>query len=736
MAREWQPVSSFDPLPREPAAIAGDGTMGPRSVLRDWTTTRGAVLWEGTADLVGSFPGFAHWGSRAESVRLTLTDHFLLVDEATEYGFGLPIGWLSAAQPLIGVEPIATEAGDHLRICYLDGNQVRGFTLRVRGGRFGGRSSRRANQLRSAAISLGLASTSPANDLLLPPEHDLSLDWDEFATYESEPVVWTGRAAMPVGSGLESAVCDVWLTSGSLIWGASSRAGIYRIATDSLAGITAAETPANEPVVYWTVGGSYQMHVDLPMIFSRPGRDNRNPATHESLIELLEGMGHRVDGPASAPQPWRIPAEIMGAPVPEAPTTDIAPPDHSTPGAIGSGDARSVDRSERRGGSRRHLLEDGLLPERPPYTLPRSTPRPWGPRVERGDGNGPSIETTAGAFESEPEHRERPADTPEPVIDRLRLWPPAVPRRQSQPVSEDAAAMLVRRPRVQATTTEEFLASEQAARAAAQVDMQNTTESDQGPGPASLPERGIVVRFRRPPAVDAGLTGIVQRASGTASARSTSSFAVPTTEPVMPSVAAVTADDTVVESSTDIQPLVATQESAAAERSSDASTIAGMAPARKAAGDASRDTSDGHSDAAFVAEPSYPALTARTGSSESISTTRHSHLSEIVRAASEIDAWLSIALSVLNRAEVGTGLPVVGSTAPILSRAMSEITAAVVSGELSPRTAETHRTAITRSADTTERLRSLLDLHAGGYLTPRELESRREALLGRPITTD
>ncbi len=739
MAHEWQLASSFDPIPREIEAIPGDASVWSRSVARNWSATRGAVLWEGTADLVGSFPGFAHWGSRAESVHLTLTDHFLLVDEATDYGFGLPIGWLSAAQALTGVEPISTEAGDHLRICYLDGNQVRGFTLRVRGGRFGGRSGRRANQLRTAAMSLGLASTTPATDLLLPPEHDLSLDWDDFATHESEPVVWTGRAAMPVGRGLESASCDVWLTSSSLIWGASSRAGIYRIATDILVGLTAAETPAHEPVVYWTVSGSHQMHVDVPMIFPRPGRNDPDPAAHGSLIELLEGLGHRVGRPDSAPQPWRAPPEVPRTPEPDVPAVDIDHPDRSSPGAVEPGDARTVDGSGRTRANRRRLLEDGLFPERVPHPLPRSTPLPWGQHVERVDADIPSTETLAGASGSALEHPERPADPPEPASDRLRLWPPAVPRHSRHPVGGDAAAMLVRRPRIRATTTEEFLASEQAARAAAQINVQNMVDSD--PTPASLPERGIIVRFRRPPAVVAGPTGTVQRATETDAAHSTSSLVVPTTEPVMTAIAGLSAADGIVGSSPGLPRFVATEVlETTSERSTGAPTIAGAAPrggAEEAVfGEPSDGPFDGASAAMTLPEPSYPALTARTGSTETSDTAGHSYLQGMRSAMSAIDDLLNVARLALNQPDEGTARPVVGSTAPFLSRAMSEIAAAVVSGELTDYAAATHRTAITRSADTTERLRSLLDLHAGGYLTRHDLESRGEALLGRPIITD
>ena len=67
----------------------------------------------------------------------------------------------------------------------------------------------------------------------------------------------------------------------------------------------------------------------------------------------------------------------------------------------------------------------------------------------------------------------------------------------------------------------------------------------------------------------------------------------------------------------------------------------------------------------------------------------------------------------------------------LLRSAMAELDHAVVSREISAQAAQTHRQAITRTADTTERLRSLMDLYARGYLTPAELASRRESLLGR-----
>ncbi len=740
MAREWQPASSFSLMPNQSEAAAGDSLALSRSVSRNWSATRGAVLWEGAVDLAGSFPGFANWGSRAQSVHLTLTDRYLLVDEGTHYGFGLPIGWLSAAQALTGVEPVATETDDHLRVCYLDGNRVRGFSLRVRGGRFGSRSARRANLLRSAAISLGLASTTPSADLLLPPEHDLSLDWDDFASYESEPVIWSGRAAMPVGSGLESSLCDVWLTSASLIWGASSRAGIYRIATGSLAAIMTAETPGYEPVIYWTVGGSHQTHVDLPMIFARPDRNDPELATRESLVALLESHGHQIDSPASPPQPW-LPvidtphtAESAVSPAPEGnpvlassrlPESVQIATDHVT---------RSVE------ASRRRLMDDGLFPERVPPTLPRSSPRPWGDRVERVGDEAPSsnppddLSTSPIPVDPSPEQKD-------PVSDHLRVWPPAVPRRKTPPSSRDATAMLVRRPRVRATTTEEFLASEQAARAAASDDpstgptIETTPESEIAAVRPARPERGVMVRFRRPETAVAGLVETIQRASDTVVARSTSSFRVARTESGNESTYLLALESGIGNRAPIQRPAEPSEDAAgqADRRSATAPVVPdGEFPKPTVAGSMSiamTGTSqiDDPTGIGAACQAQRDAVTAQA---------EPSHLTMMRSAQSMIDAQLAIASRSLEQSPSRSDQPEIAATAPILTRALTELEAAITAGELTSLAAESHRDAITRSADTAERLRSLLDLYAREYLSLPELVSRREALLGRACITN
>lgn len=729
MAREWQPASSFSVLPQEIDAIAGDTSAWSRSVARNWSATRGAVLWEGPVSLAGSFPGFAVWGSRAASVHMTLTDHFLLVDEGTDYGFGLPIGWLSAAQTLTGVEPISLEVGDHLRVCYLDGSRVRGFTVRVRGGRFGSRSSRRANQLRAAAMSLGLASSTPSTNLLLPPEYDLSLNWDEFAFYESEPVIWSGRAVMPTGSGLESGVCDVWLTSASLIWGASSRAGICRIPTASLAAITATETPNSEDALYWTVTGSHQTQVDLPMIFQRSALSSDGSTPRECLLAVLEGLGHQVNAPTDPPQPWRTRIEsgrvLEAVSVPmDASTTDI---EMATD--VPSSEADGTQTPDRPRASRRRLLEDGLFPDRVPQSLPRSTPLPWGKHVER-PGSDAIIPETTSAVSPPTSHVPglRPTAS-EPNADRLRIWPAAVPRRQSQPLEKDAAGMLVRRPQVRPTTTEEFLASERAARAAVADSKRNSSIPVESPVPSS--ERGIIVRFHRPQAALADLARSVQRSTEPDAARSTASFAVPKPEP---------------SASGTTSPANAVAPVLEAPGLPEANTVA---LSREAPGDVHDETA-GMAVTIISEQPStrspsgmpatipcdespYSVVAAQAAPQTPVGPSGRA-IDRMRSALAGIDQQLSEAISTLEGLDTPiasrVARPDIGATTPFLTKAIAEIALAVQCGELGEQAAETHRAAIIRSADTTERLHSLLDLHARGYLTAAEIRQRRQALLG------
>ncbi|CAA9575827.1 MAG: hypothetical protein AVDCRST_MAG33-3042 [uncultured Thermomicrobiales bacterium] len=747
MAREWQPAPSVGLTEQNGLPAASDRVGGPVALQRldtTWSLDRGAVLWEGTVDLLGSFPGFALRGGQAQSVHLCLTDRFLLVDEPSDRGFGLPIGWLTAVQALTGVEPIALESGDRLRVCYVDGNRVRGFMVRVRGGRFGRNAARRANQLRSAATSLGLASPTPSTDLLLPPEHDLSLDWDDFAAHEHEPVIWTGRATMPVASGLQPAGCDVWLTDTSLIWGATARAGIFRLATATLTGITVAGTPGGDPIVYWSVGGTHHTQVDLPMTFTRLDRAGRDADPHRSLLAVLEEHGYRLDVPATAPQPWRTTPHLIHR---SATVTDRPSVVKRVPGATDAttGHDQTVPEnlapSQPVEGNRRLLPDDGLFPERTVPSLPRSRPLPWGDRVER-----PEEEPRTGPVPTDdPGEGGAPRETSQPttadVADpgRVRIWPSATPRRAAMPSGIDSTAMPVQRPPVRATTTEEFLAAERKARELAARAPVAIAPSPH-PAPAPTPGRGVMVRFRGP--------GSGPTVPGPESGSTMGGMAIGTTppsaNPVPPARLAPDLDG--IAPTPDGQIItnaVLTGPDSSPPRLDDGEQSASpgrpMSPGPNetlvrspAPGDPDPQIPDpAAADGPALEELDGPAAPIATGTGSGSAAPDDTALDRMRSILVRMDERLALAIAGINDPDRHTVVAATPPLALLLRSAMTELDRAVGDGHLSAQAAQTHRLAITRSADTTERLGSLLDLYARGYLTPAELSTRRESLLGR-----
>lgn len=764
MAREWR-FSPSQGLPQSDDPDVNNSAKQSLSLDRNWSATRGAVLWEGRADLAGSFPGFTSRGVRAQSVHLTLTDHFLLVDEMTDDGFGLPIGWLSAAHALTGVEPVRLDAGDRLRICYVDGSHVRGFTVRIRGGRFGARANRRANQLRAAVLSLGLASPTPSMDLLLPPEHDLALDWDDFASYEDEPVVWTGQVAMPIGNGLEFATCDVWLTDASLIWGAKSRAGIYRISTSSVVAITSAMTSSQTPVIFWSVEGSRRTLIDLPMVLGQSDREEPDATVPESLLDVLERQGHTISLPPATPQPWRSPVDgvfpltrpIAGVAID---AVGLEPGDDGAeqPTPVGQ---KALPRARMSQPIRPQSLDDGPFPERPPASLPTSTPRPWGARVERistEPASGSSAEATAGTEQRSVRGASMTAEGGEP--DQPRIWSPTIARHQHSS-ERGAAAKYARRLPDRAASTEEFLANEQALRDAERRARQTAAEGQPETDGATmstrdrtLASRGVIVRFRPPEMAVAGLDQYARRSAELAAVESSTSgvgtsWEGPRTPPSQRPSGGI--DVATLLSETREAGLVsgdgclptpgeaptsgdADPGSASSEGSGEGFT---SVPAETATvtGEAVEVTAEPESCPASLVDqidtPTLPAGEPEGSPEEFPSAVAATHLDSMRAALSSIDDQLAILVEAVH--QVDQPRPALaGPIAPSLRVALNALDQGVAAGEIGVRAADTHRQTITRTADTIERLRSLLDLYARGYVTAEEIEERRQALLGRP----
>lgn len=698
MAREWHAVFSAG-TPAERATWSPPDH--PQDIRRSWSGDRGTVLWQGAVDLVGSFPGFAPWGSQAEAVHLTVTDMYILVEEATEFGFGLPIGWLSAAQSATGQEPVSLDAGHWLRISYRDQRAVRQFALRARGGRFGSKTARLAEQLRLVFARMGLAGVTTAGNGL-PASLQLTIGWDEFAQYEHEPVVWGGRATMPTGAGNTAAACEIWLTDQSLIWSTQGRGDIHRIALDAVVGITPAEVPGGQPVpaLYWTVTGPGPRQTDLLMAFSPPGGEASGQLERNVLVTLLSQRGIREIAATLPPQPWWQPIEIARAtgiatpPASRGIQNTVANEPHD--GAVVPAPPTSITPIRQAGG------------ERGPH-MATSTPLPWGNRVERS--------TPASA---EPPLAEAgPVETTLPTPATPRIWPPvSVPFTAPMPAT-DPATMLVRRPPLRAPSTDDFPAvsddeprSEPAPASAAPQRGRPTT-------PNPCPRPTIEITFRQSPPLASLAT------FGHRGAQWTVGTTIPTNE-----IAAADDDEMAAESA------IADAPHASAPTDEAETGISPDLPLENVTTPAITEASPPE-----IAQP-----TAKTGTPcgrpvMAVSPARadgqheRAERDHLLAAIAEIDQTLAGTLAALRSAERDSteAISCRSANGP-LADALAALDAAVVRSALSRSAAETHRIALTRTADTNERLRALIDLRRSGYLTADELAGRRDALLGRSGT--
>jgi alkylhydroperoxidase family enzyme len=193
-------------LPRLGLGLVGGAGAGAM-VAGNWAAVRGAVVWEGTADLIGGFPGFAACGARLGGARVRLTDRYLLVDEGRANGFGLPLSWLADAALVTAVPAdVAASEGDaaiHLR--YEDGLTIRRFVLRPRQGPRDAQDPRRGEQVAAALAAVGVARRVAA-----PAEPSLTVDWEAAGlsdleildiTHATAMFAWANRLMQTLGEG-------------------------------------------------------------------------------------------------------------------------------------------------------------------------------------------------------------------------------------------------------------------------------------------------------------------------------------------------------------------------------------------------------------------------------------------------------------------------------------------------------------------------------------------------------
>lgn len=294
--RLWPRGRMMHPLPAAPALRAR-----PVSPATEWVSERGEVLFEATCDVFGGFPGFAAQGGRLPSARLRITERYLLVEEREPHGFGLPISWLEG----VITTPLTGPDDPGLRILYRDDYVARLFTVRLRSG-LGGRGGRRADRMRDALLLAGMRPDLTERQL---PEPAFHLSWEEAAQYESENVIWTGRASAPLRVGLPAVPSEIWLTTRSLIWGSEAGDGLNRLPLPMLTDVLGAQLDdrRSTPAVYVGIGDETTGRFDLPFIFDQLPHADLNFRERGAFLVGLRSRGVPYGAPAPLMQPWRGP---------------------------------------------------------------------------------------------------------------------------------------------------------------------------------------------------------------------------------------------------------------------------------------------------------------------------------------------------------------------------------------------------------------------------------------------
>ncbi len=310
--RLWPRGKMVHPLPAAPARRAR-----PVSAVTAWVEERGEVLFEATCDIFGGFPGFASYGGRLPSSRLRITERYLLVDEREPHGFGLPIAWIEG----VVMTSLVNHDDPGLRILYRDEFTARLFSVRLRSG-LGGRGGRRAERLRDALLLAGMRPELTERQL---PEPAFHLAWEEAAQYESENVIWTGRASAPLRVGLPAVPSEIWLTTRSLIWGSEEDDGLNRLPLPLVSDVLGAqiEDRRGTPAVYVGIGDETTGRFDLPFIFDQLPNADLNFRERGAFLVGLRSRGIPFGTPAPLVQPWRGPTRrpVSAAPT-QTPTAD------------------------------------------------------------------------------------------------------------------------------------------------------------------------------------------------------------------------------------------------------------------------------------------------------------------------------------------------------------------------------------------------------------------------------
>jgi len=305
----------------EAMAIAPELRAQPESEIKHWIAERGDVLFEAEGEIFGGFPGFAERGGRLERARLRVTQRYLLVNEREPTGFGIPISLIEG----IVLTPLSPWDELGLQVLYRHGDLSRLFAIRFRRG-LGSRIGRRAERMRETLIYAGLPPALADRTL---PEPAFHISWNEASRFESENVIWTGRASAPLRVGLPVVPSEVWLTTRSLIWGSPEGDGINRLPLPLLIDVLGAQCADRHrtPVVYIGIGDETTGRYEIPFIFDQLADADRNLRERGAFLVGLRSRGVPFGVPARLIQPWRKPYRQSATLVPvdsEAPAAPAA----------------------------------------------------------------------------------------------------------------------------------------------------------------------------------------------------------------------------------------------------------------------------------------------------------------------------------------------------------------------------------------------------------------------------
>ena len=266
---------------------------------RPWSVERGEIHWEGLSDIAGGFPGYGECGGRLRRALLRVTDRYVLVDEGRSHGFGLPVDHLVGAMV---VDPPSTKEPPVLRLTYQDGDLLRAFVVRPRGPLFrrgGARMERVLNALETAGVrrasdSRGLGVTAPTLSRAV-------------LRFHPEPVIWSGRASAPIGSGLKRASVELSLSTRSLVWSHGRDTPIQRLPLDLVRCVTPGrlDDRSGTPIVYVASDGLDGVRDEVSFVFDAYRLRERNQRERGVFLTGLRSRGIGLGMAAPCRQPWR-----------------------------------------------------------------------------------------------------------------------------------------------------------------------------------------------------------------------------------------------------------------------------------------------------------------------------------------------------------------------------------------------------------------------------------------------